>query len=333
MEKKTIQVDRNIPKSLLIGFVLAFVTVFTVQHFSTFSYIPNLNIPNTDNNGKIILSGTYDIRTTTVGALYQTTPFGTKIDLPTNDMMCSELLYDSEFKSYSNKGVLYAKSVFADYKYLLLFWLAYTLIVLFFKRYRLKVLILILPMLSIRCDKTKREPITIPKTAIDTVKTTLNKPSITTPQNTPETAIKHSFVVFKVKDKYFGKESVIVTGIFNTPYTISTDEEYMILDDTQAKCNAYLFDKNILERYMMRFDSYAEASQEKERISKIRNTTTANNNPQPVKATPRTLTKEEQEQIVRELKSITPEEYEEARRLQMEHEMWVEEQNSDKNNY
>ncbi|WP_123984918.1 hypothetical protein [Chryseobacterium sp. G0201] len=112
-----------------------------------------------------------------------------------------------------------------------------------------------------------------------------------------------------------------MTGIFNTPYTISIDEEYMILDDTQAKCNAYLFDKNILERYMMRFDSYAEASQEKERISKIRNTTASSQKP-----TPKTLTKEEQEQIIREWKSITPEQHEEARQLQMEHEMWVEEQ-------
>lgn len=321
MEKTTIQVDKNIPRSVLTGFVLAFLTVFVVEHFSTFSYIPNLGKPAIDYGHKIIISGEYDTRTTPVGALYQTTPFGTKIDLPTNGMMCSELLYDSDFKKYSNKGILYTKSVFADYKYLLLFWLAYTLIVLFFKKYRLKVLILILPMLGISCDKTKQEPITTSKTVINTPKTVLNNPNVPIPQNTPKTAVKHSFLVFKVKDKYFGKESVIVTGIFNTPYTISTDEEYMILDDTQAKCNAYLFDKNILERYMMRFDSYAEASQEKERISKIRNTTVSNQKP-----TPKTLTKEEQEQIIREWKSITPEEHEEARRLQMEHEIWVEEQ-------
>ncbi|UTX50773.1 hypothetical protein [Chryseobacterium sp. MA9] len=325
MEKKTIQVDKNIPKSVLTGFVLAFLSVFAVEHFSTFSFIPNLGKPAIDYGHKIVLSGTYDTRITPVGALYQTTPFGTKIDLPTNGMMCSELLFDSEFKSYSNKGVLYAKSVFSDYKYLLLFWLAYTLIALFFKRYRLKVLILILPILGISCDKTKQEPITTSKTVTDTTKTALNNPNIPIPQNTPETAVKHSFVVFKVKDKYFGKESVIVTGIFNTPYTISTDEEYMILDDTQAKCNAYLFDKNILERYMMRFDSYAEASQEKERISKIHNTTVSNN--------PKTLTKEEKEQIIREWKSITPEEHEQARQLQMEHEMWVEEQKRNNQNY
>lgn len=317
MEKKTIQVDKNIPKSVLIGLALAFATVFAVQHFSTFSYIPNLNTPSVDNDGKLIISGTYYPAKTPVGALYQITPFGTKIDLPTNGMMCSELLYDSEFKSYSNKGLLYAKSVFSDYKYLLLFWLAYSLIILFFKRYRLKVMILILPMLGMSCDKTKQEPIT----PINTAKTDSNNTSITTPRNTLKTAIKHSFVVFKVKDKYFSKESVIVTGIFNTPDPLTTDEEYMILDDTQARCHAYLFDKNILERYMMRFDTYTEASQEKEQISNIRNTTISSQKP-----TPKTLTKEEQEQIIKEWQSITPEQHEEARQLQMEHEMWVEEQ-------
>lgn len=317
MEKKTIQVDKNIPKSVLIGFVLAFATVFVIQHFSTFSYIPNLSRPSIDYGHKIVISGTYDTRITPVGALYQTTPFGTKIDLPTNGLMCSELLYDSEFKSYSNKGLLYAKSVFSDYKYLLLFWLVYTLIILFFKRYRLKVLILILSMLGMSCDKTKQEP----TTDINTAKIDSNNTNTTIPRNTLKTAIKHSFVVFKVKDKYFDKESVIVTGIFNTPDPLTTDEEYMILDDTQAKCHAYLFDKNILERYMMRFDTYTEASQEKERISNIRNTTISSQKP-----TPKTLTKEEQEQAIKELKSITPEEWEEAKRLQTEYEIWENEQ-------
>lgn len=322
MEKKTIQVDKNIPKSVLTGFVLAFLTVFAVQHFSTFSYIPNLGKPAIDYGHKIVISGEYDTRTTPVGALYQTTPFGTKIDLPTNGMMCSELLFDSEFKSYSNKVVLYAKSVFNDYKYLLLFWLAYTLIVLFFKRYRLKVLILILPTSIMSCDnKIVQEKAYTTATQADTAvqnnSTLLNPPE---PKIQPK---KHSFVVFKVKDKYFGKESVIVTGIFDTPLLITRDEEYKILDDVQAQCNLYLFDKNILERFMMRFDSYAVASRQKEQIQKINSTTSK---PQPVKSVPRTLTKEEQEQIIREWKSITPEQHREAEMLQWEHEMWVEEQ-------
>ncbi|MCS4301809.1 hypothetical protein [Chryseobacterium sp. BIGb0232] len=191
MEKKTIQVDKNIPKSILIGFILAFLTVFAVEHFSTFSYIPNLNIPTTDNNGKIILSGTYDPTTTRVGTLYQTTPFGTRINLPTNGMICSELLIEgSDFKSYSNKGLLFAKSVFNDYKFLLLFWLAYTLIILFFKRYRLKVLILTLPILGINCSK-KQKPIGHCITHGNTSKIDSNTQVNKMLQKADITAIKH----------------------------------------------------------------------------------------------------------------------------------------------
>lgn len=183
VEKTTIQIDRNILKSVLIGFVLAFLTIFAVEHFSTFSYIPNLNISTTDSNGKIVLSGTYDPTTTRVGTIYQTTPFRTRINLPTNGMMCSELMIEgSDFKSYSNKGLLFAKSVFNDYKYLLLFWLVYTLITLFFERYRLKVLILTLPTLGTSCDKTKQEPIGSCIRPIDTAKTNSNNTNTPTPQ-------------------------------------------------------------------------------------------------------------------------------------------------------
>lgn len=272
MEKKTIQVDGSIPKLVLIGFVLAFVTVFAIEHFSTFSYIPNLSTQSIDNEGKIVLSGTYDTRTTPVGALYQTTPFGTKIDLPTNGMMCSELLYDSDFKRYSSKVVLYAKSVFSDYKYLLMFWFAYTLVVLFFKRYRLKVLILILPTLSISCDnKIVQEKSSTTAIQGDTI--AQNNQATQSSISSKTEQKKYSFVVFKVRDKYFNhKESVMVTGVFETPIFITLDEEYKILDDVQEECRLQLFDKNILERFMMRFDSYAEASREKEKILRITST-------------------------------------------------------------
>ncbi|SHK26807.1 hypothetical protein [Chryseobacterium polytrichastri] len=193
MEKKIIQVDKNIPKSVLTGFVLAFLSVFAVEHYSTFSYIPNLNTPSVDNEGKLIISGEYDTRTTPLGALYQTTPFGTKIDLPTNGMMCSELLYDSDFKKYSNKGVLYAKSVFNDYKYLLLFWLIYTLIVLFFKRYRLKILILILPISILSCNKTQKEVIEDCMTHKSTAKTDSTNKYNKAFQESDTTAVKHLF--------------------------------------------------------------------------------------------------------------------------------------------
>jgi hypothetical protein len=265
MEKKTIQVDRNIPKLVLVGFVLAFVTVFAVEHFSTFSYIPNLGKPAIDYGHKIVISGEYDTRTTPVGALYQTTPFGTKIDLPTNGMMCSELLFDdSGFKSYSNKGILYAKSVFSDYKYLLLFWVTYTLIVLFFKRCRLKVLILILPISIMSCDnKIVQEKAYTTAIQSDTaVQSNSTSPSPPEPKTQPK---KHSFVVFE-GDAFFSYEGqkTVITGIFETDAFISKDEEYKIMDEAQQKAMINLELKNVDKRYILSFDTYAEASERRE---------------------------------------------------------------------
>ena len=274
-EKKNIQIDQNILDSIMLGLVFALLTTFVVEHFSTFSYIPNLGKPIIDYGHKTVINGEYDTRITPVGALYQTTPFGTKIDLPTNGMMCSELLYDLDFKKYSNKGILYAKAVFSDYKYLLLFWLVYTFIILFFKRYRLKVLILVLPITITSCDnKIVQEK--VPTTAIADTAIQTTQPTTSLSQHKTE-PVKHSFVVFKVRDKFFDhKESIMVTGIFDTPLLITKDEEYMILDNVQEQCKLNLFDKNIIERFMMRFNSYTEASREKEKILRI-NSSSQNN--------------------------------------------------------
>lgn len=282
MEKKTIQVDRNIPKSVLTGFVLAFLTVFAVEHFSTFSYIPNLSNPTIDYGHRVVISGTYDTQTTPVGALYQTTPFETKIDLPTNGMMCSELLYDSEFKNYSNKVVLYAKAVFADYRYLLLFWLVYTLTVLFFKRYRLKVLILILPMLGMSCEnKTVQEKASISPIQADTA-IQYTPPTVSLPS--PETMQKrYSFVVFE-GDSFFSHEGqkIVTTGIFETEAFLDKDKEYQLMDEAQQKAMINLELKNVEKRYILNFDSYAEASKKREALLGINqsNETTANDREQ-----------------------------------------------------
>ncbi|SUX48882.1 hypothetical protein [Chryseobacterium indoltheticum] len=266
MEKKTIQVDSNIPKSILIGFVFALLTVFIIQHFSTFSYIPNTsNLSNYTSDGKIILNQEYDTRTTPVGALYQTTPFGTKIDLPTNGMMCSELLFDdSDFKKYSNKVVLYVKSVFTDYKYLLLFWFGYTLIILFFKRYRLKVLILILPISMISCENkiVREKGLTTAiqaDTIVQNIQPTTSLPDIETMQK------RYSFVVFEGDAflSYEGQKKV-VTGIFETDALMNKDEEYKIIDEAQQKAMINLELKHVDKRYILNFDSYAEASERRE---------------------------------------------------------------------
>ncbi|WP_407517992.1 hypothetical protein [Elizabethkingia anophelis] len=141
MEKKEIQINRGVLSRFILGFLLAFSTVFIVEHFSSFFYIPDTsNLSAYTPEGKIILRQSYNPSTTKVAVLNQITPFGTKISLPTDGMMCSDLIYaGTEFKDYSNKAELYFKAVFKDIVYLILFWIVYVVILLFFKKYHLKI--------------------------------------------------------------------------------------------------------------------------------------------------------------------------------------------------
>lgn len=139
MNKKILNIDHNFVDAVMLGFVFALFTVFVVEHFSTYSYVPNLGKPIISYGGQVIRPDSFETSITPIGALYQTTPFGTKISLPTNGMMCSELVFkDSDFKKYSNQVVLYFKAVFRDCKYLILIAFAYTLTILFFKKYKLR---------------------------------------------------------------------------------------------------------------------------------------------------------------------------------------------------
>lgn len=141
MDKKEIQINRGVLSRVLLGFLLAFITVFIIEHFSSFSYIPDTsNLPTYTPEGKIIISQSYNPSTTKVAVLNQITPFGTKISLPTTGLMCSDLIYaGTDFKDYSNKAGLYFKAVFKDFIYLILFWMSYVLILLFFKKYQIKI--------------------------------------------------------------------------------------------------------------------------------------------------------------------------------------------------
>lgn len=141
MEKQEIKIDAGIIKRIVLAFILAFTTVFIVEHFSSFSYVADTsNLPNYTPDGKIIVSQYYDTTKTKVAVLTQTTPFGTDINIPPKGMMCSELVFaGTEFKSYSNKVQLYFNAVFKDFRFLIIIWGVFILVLLFFKKYKLKV--------------------------------------------------------------------------------------------------------------------------------------------------------------------------------------------------
>ena len=92
-------------RSIVICGLLALLSVFIVEHFSSFSII----------NSKTVL-------------VEQITPFGTKIITDTGTVPC--VFTKVELKNYADKVPFYLSSVFKDFKYLVLIWVLY--IILYF---------------------------------------------------------------------------------------------------------------------------------------------------------------------------------------------------------
>lgn len=135
--KKEINIDSRFTKSILLGFIISIVFVFFIERNSKIQYVPN--IPNSYSGGKIELTTTYYPATTPVLTLNMITPFGTNIDLPTKNLMCSDLQNsDSKFNSGYNMNILYLKALLKDFKYMILIWMVVSCIFLFFYFFKLK---------------------------------------------------------------------------------------------------------------------------------------------------------------------------------------------------
>lgn len=138
MEKQEIKIDAGIIKRIILAFILAFTTVFIVEHFCSFSYEADTSNMNIYKVQEGITMQEYNPSTTRVLVLSQRTPFGTNFYIRPNGMKVSELKGE-KFNSYFNKIQLYFNAVFKDFKYLLMIWGGFILILLFFRKYKLKV--------------------------------------------------------------------------------------------------------------------------------------------------------------------------------------------------
>lgn len=78
---------------------------------------------------------------------------------------------------------------------------------------------------------------------------------------------KYSFVVFE-GESFFSHEGKkrVVTGVFETKAYMDKNEEYKVMDLAQQKTMVNLDLRHIDKRYIQNFESYAEASQERERL-------------------------------------------------------------------
>ncbi len=90
---------------------------------------------------------------------------------------------------------------------------------------------------------------------------------------------KYSFVVFE-GDGFFSYEGQkrVVTGVFETNAFMDKDQEYKVLDEAQQKSMINLELRHLDKRYIRTFETYAEASEERERLLGINSSKTIQEN-------------------------------------------------------
>lgn len=78
---------------------------------------------------------------------------------------------------------------------------------------------------------------------------------------------KYSIVVFEgIRNNMDRNRAIIVSDVLETPLLITKDEEYKTIDQYQASPEVKIFLRQINKRYIKHFDTYSEASKEKERL-------------------------------------------------------------------
>ncbi len=163
-QKKTISIDKNIPKALVIGLLLGFLTVFVVEHFSKISYVADTyeiqrefekqrrsnNLNSNDplekayavyESSKEFSFSSYDTTTDTpILSILLTTPFDSKLRIDGRGYIVGDLWEGGDFHDYPNKSKHYIKATFEDTKYLLYFGIGYFLLILLFSRFNFKLI-------------------------------------------------------------------------------------------------------------------------------------------------------------------------------------------------
>ena len=76
----------------------------------------------------------------------------------------------------------------------------------------------------------------------------------------------NNIIVFYYENSLLNREGVKVTSIMETSVYMSEDEEYRMMDEAQNEAFRYSSHERVMRRELKSYDSYAEASKERERI-------------------------------------------------------------------
>ncbi len=135
-ERKTIKINANIIKSLIIGLAIGVLSVYVTEHFGSFSFMPDTSGLPPDNSISFQRQIPYD---TPIGAIYFTSPFGSKLTFDGKDFTIADMSFSThdKFKKYSNKMTYYWMATWEDIKYVLLIGLILAVLTYFPMNYRI----------------------------------------------------------------------------------------------------------------------------------------------------------------------------------------------------
>ncbi len=135
--KKTITIKKDIPKSIIIGFLVSFILVFTIEHFSDFSYIANTGNSNAGDKVSLV---DYVSSKTLLQSIYMDTPFGSRIAFKGQYFTVGDMRFiGGEFKPYTNRIKYFFKATFVDFKYVLLIGFVLAVIIYTLKSFKIRV--------------------------------------------------------------------------------------------------------------------------------------------------------------------------------------------------
>lgn len=118
----------NLFKTIFFSFLFASILVYGLNHFGKISYLYDYNSPPRS-DGKMSFVE-YIPANTKISIFYFDTYFNNKIAIDGGNWTGSDVNYQSDFHSYSNKSKFYLKGTLADKKYILWIGLAITFLLL-----------------------------------------------------------------------------------------------------------------------------------------------------------------------------------------------------------
>ncbi len=131
MEKATLTIPSYIFKSLVIGILISVISVFIIDHFGKFSYLA----PSVDDGYGLVSYVPHD---TKLQELIYHSPLGAEIIVSDSGFNIGDMRFTGSRFNYFEKVKFYFRATFLDYTYIIIFSILASSLIIFFKKFKLR---------------------------------------------------------------------------------------------------------------------------------------------------------------------------------------------------